>query len=73
MKDVTHHLKHLQKKVIQEARHQAQINGVDEKHIVEQIQSESSLLAQGSVRDVDNKRKGQADFVRHMPQRERRH
>jgi hypothetical protein len=68
MKDSRHHLRHVQRKVMQHARHQAsRASGSSSQQLVMAGPVESAAVV-----DWDNKRKGPSDFVRPVYQRDRR-
>ncbi len=67
MKDSRHHLRHVQRKVIKDVRHQASnAAGGGAPLFASEPSAES-----GAVMDWDNKRKGPSDFVRPVYQRDR--
>ncbi len=69
MKDASHHLHKVQKKVIQEARQEVEQKEKNRNRSKESTNSNEVF----ALDDPDNKRKGPSDCVRHMTQRERTH
>jgi len=75
MKDTAHHLKHIQKKVIREAR-QEQIDRKDARRRARSgngSESEEFEEEVEAVMDPDNRRKGLTECVRPAAQRDRVH
>ena len=69
MKDRTHHLRHIQKKVIQSARKEEIRPRRNYSESEKSLENEEELVAL----DQDVKRKMPRDYIRHVAQRERWH